>query len=333
MAIVVEKINRSGQALQTQVFAQSSVSIGRGFDCDVILSDSHVDRLHLRVEQNPATGRFSCVDMKSLNGAWMLPAGRSDGVKKKTRVSGRHPFYSGQTFALGRTLVRVYSSDHHIPETEAMSRWEEVGQALSLWWVCLLLAMILGGLEMWDSYLTDPRVDSLLEHGLKAVYAVAGAALFAGIWSLLGRSLRHDGKFPVHWNVAMLGMIVFNVTGWGLSIAVFNLNMWPVAEALTTLLMAAILYYVIYVSLIFSTQLRMHARTGIAAAIPVLILVIPLLVESVKKAEFDPMPPYNRALVTPGWQLRDDVTLEAFMTGTRSLYGDLPKNQATGTEE
>lgn len=320
MAIIVERINRSGQVLQTEVHDKPEITLGRGFDCDIILSDPHVDRYHARIEMNPETGAFRCLDQNSRNGVWLLHNGPLAGALRKKNRIRRSPFYSGQTFALGRTLLRIYASDHQVAPAEPMSRWEEIGHSLSHWWLSLFLTLVLMGLLVWDGFLNDPRADSLPEHGLQALYLVLGAVLFAGVWAGIGRSSRHDGKFALQLNIALFGLVLFSVAESLLPFLVFNLNMWSMSAWLSALFPAVILFLVLYFALIYSTHLGMVARMAVATSIPAVALVIPLLVESAKKVDFDSVPNYNRALVSPKWQYRQPVSLDQFLEDAGGLH-------------
>jgi pSer/pThr/pTyr-binding forkhead associated (FHA) protein len=52
--IFVEVLDRRGRVAERAAVDQLPFRIGRGYDCDLILDDPHVDALHAVIERNTA---------------------------------------------------------------------------------------------------------------------------------------------------------------------------------------------------------------------------------------------------------------------------------------
>lgn len=324
MAIIVEVTGRNGQVLRSQVFDKDRITIGRGYQCDLVLADPHVDAEHLVVEHNPATGALVYQDRQTVNGTWAVLSRSSLGRLKKKKVSGNAHAFSGQSLTLGRTFLRILSSQHRVPKALPISRWEAVEEALSRWWLCSILALALVAMQAYDSYLSAPQTSNLIEYMLSALYMLFAAVFYGGFWIVVGRNLGVDAKFTTQFSIALIALLLVSFLQFTLPFWLYNFNMWHFGKYLSQLISAATLLAAVYVTLVFVSRLRPFSRLIMAAVVPV-ALAVPLLLDIMTRAEFDPVPNYNRALVAPGWQMRPTVTPAEFLRDVQGLHRDTPE--------
>ncbi len=324
MAIVVEVINRNGQVLRTESVDKNLVTVGRAYHCDVILADPHIDAEHLVLEHNGATGAFLCQDKRSLNGTWATPRRRNLVGEHKKRLSGRAHIFSGQTLLLGRTYIRVYSSHHAVPPAQPLSRWETVDAFLSHWWVCAALALALILLTILDRYLSAPQTGQLLQYALNSSYMLFSAVFYGAFWALVGRNLGLDAKFATQFSIALTALLLVSVFEFTLPFWLYNLNAWHFGQYASQLCFAGAVFAALFVTLVFVSRLRPLTRLCMAALVP-LGLMVPVLLSVVTRADFNPLPNYNRALVAPGWQIRPGVSIEEFLDEARKINPDTPE--------
>ena len=220
MEVIVERVGRSGAVLERQRFSRLPVSLGRAYRNDVILTDPFVDAFHgeLGCDEN---GELSVRDINSRNGIQ---------VAGSWLKSSSQPLESGETLTLGKSHLRVFRADQPVPEALALSSMESVFNQISKVWIvalglCLLIAMIL-----LEKRLSSLGSFSLMTHvgELLGIFTIVLA--YAGVWALLGRVFRHDGRFLGHCVIIILTLISLHLGEYLLQWLLFNLNIssWQV---------------------------------------------------------------------------------------------------------
>lgn len=320
MALVVQQVNRAGAVISTQKFPGHRIVLGRALDCDVILQDPHIEPHHLVIEQDPVTDRLSATDLSSLNGSWRIEQNRRGVLgHKKTKLTANSPFFSGQVFELGRSHVRICSESHTVAPAIPLSRWEALGHRLSHWWVYGTLVILLIALQVWDSYLSNPERKKLSQFLLSALYPVLGAVVFAGIWAFIGKNIRHDTKFSTHLSTALAALLAVAVFEFIAPYWVYHFGVWNWQGGSVTLFTAATVFALGYMTLSFATHLVGLMRVGVAAVVP-MVLLIPMLLEILGQPEFNSSPPYDRSMVEPAMQFRKATDVAEFIEASEKLY-------------
>ena len=337
MALVVQLINRAGAIIGSHSFQSDRIMLGRALDCDLVLQDPHVEAHHLEVVMEPESGRLSCRDLGSLNGTWRRTQNSGGTLsKKKTAVTGITPFFSGQIFELGKTHVRVCSSQHAVAPALPLSRWEALGHALAHWWIYCTLALLLLTLQVWDNYLSEPNTKKLYQYTLSALYPLLAAIVYAGVWAFIGRNIRHDGKFTSHMTAALAAVLAVSAFEFSAPYWAFNWSVWRWQSNSIAVFTAAIVFLLGFVTLSFATHLKALGKTAVALVAP-MVLLIPTLLQILGEPEFRSIPPYDRSLVEPDWQFKKSNTVEEFLAATPSLYPlseeALGSDPDTSTEE
>jgi pSer/pThr/pTyr-binding forkhead associated (FHA) protein len=87
------------------------VSIGRGHDCEIRITDISVSRLHAYIKKDPLNGDFTVEDNTSKFGTLSLV--RKPTMLDPTRIN---------TFQIGRSIVEltVTLPDHHLLRQDAV---------------------------------------------------------------------------------------------------------------------------------------------------------------------------------------------------------------------
>ncbi len=322
MAIVVEVLNRSGHVISSHKFSGERVVIGRGLNVDLTLQDPHIDARHLIVERAEDTHNLYCEDINSRNGVYQLRArkpGYGISFKHKMRLASRKLFYSGQQFLLGRTVIRIYDADHPVAAPLALSRWEDIGHGLSHWgvWLSTIVAIVL--CQGVDAYLDDPTQKNLWRYVLPSGYALLAALGYAGLWAFIGRNLRHEGRFTVHFSIALLGILALTAFDWFLPVLVFNLRLWWAQTMISALFSAVLAFAVGFLALHFAAHLKPAVRAAVAMVVPTALL-LSVIIATITRPEFQPTPGYETALVSPKWQVRGSIEREEFLDEAFELF-------------
>ena len=191
--IWVEILSRHRDIASRFRFAGPQVSIGRGYDNDVVVDDPYVAARHLRVFRDD-DGRLVAEDLGSTNGTFL------DGGKSRLPrilVDGQQPIRIGQTF------LRFREPGHAVePERVAPERWDVLPVAAPL----ALGAAVLGleTLTVWFSQVAEPRAMNYLT---PLLWVCVVTLVWVGMWSLLSRIFAGRSHFLRNLLIALSGAL------------------------------------------------------------------------------------------------------------------------------
>lgn len=192
----IELLGRGGDVLQRQRFDSLPISLGRGYDNDVILDDAHAGAHHAVIEADD-------------NGAPVL---RDLGSRNGTISNGkRHASVALDNDAvirLGHTRMRLRAADFAVaPELvdTTMHAWEGAAPAL----VGLLLIGLFSGLENW---LADVDAFQPIRYLLVVASGLGVGLAWSGGWALANRLFGTHARLGRH--LFILGMGLFAVGAW-----------------------------------------------------------------------------------------------------------------------
>ena len=173
------------------------VSIGRGYDNDVIVDDPYVAARHLRVFRDE-DGRLVAEDLGSANGTFL------DGGKTRLPrilVDGQQPIRIGQTFLRFREAGHAVEPERVAPEGSDVL---PIVAALSLG------AAVLGleAMTVWFGQVAEPRATSYLTPLLWASVAIL---VWIGMWALLSRIFVGRSHFFRNLLIALSGALALSL--------------------------------------------------------------------------------------------------------------------------
>ncbi len=209
MSWYVEILHRDGSVASRSPLGAKPLTIGRSPDCDLVVDDAYVAPHHASVtidENNQVLIR----DLNSLNGI-------RDAKGKRFRYWKAE---NASPIRLGHTLLRVRSTQWALaPERPLPNRWRWV-------WAMIALLLCLGGFA-WDEW--TGAIDGEQPEYLAMLSAGAlGLAIWAGLFSLLGRLLRGEARFASHLLVACLATLGMYLAHNVLNILSFSMGwVWP----------------------------------------------------------------------------------------------------------
>jgi hypothetical protein len=320
MALVVQIINRNGVPISSHRIHTHRAVLGRSLDCDVILQDPHINPHHMEIIIDPDSGKLTGRDLSTTNGTWQLNQNKRGVVgRNKAPFNGARPFFSGQVFELGKTYVRICSNQHSVAPALPLSHWDALGAATSHGWLFVLLSVLLVSVEIWDGLLSNPDHKHISKTVVEAFYPILAAGVYAGIWALVGKIIRHDAKFSSHFTVALAGMLALTCVQVIMPYGIFNLGGGELQPLIDSAIGAVLLLILGLISLSLTTHLHPLPRFAVAMIVPVLICVSAAQ-GVINRAEFRSSPPYDRSLVEPEWQFRKASSVESFLAASQALY-------------
>jgi hypothetical protein len=198
--IVIERLDKAGAVLERRRFEQFPVSIGRGYGNHLLLDDVHVDASHGEIVLCD-DGSLEYRDLGSANGS--LLAGKP---LRQYRLA------ADQTLLLGVTRLRLRTAACPVPPVQGLHRHEKQLLHWQPGWLLTLTAALLFGLVSGLlNYLrdfNDPHMSRALGAGL---FVLLPLALWAGVWSLVGRLFVSHTAFRAHLTIAATALLL--ITG------------------------------------------------------------------------------------------------------------------------
>ncbi|HEY6530256.1 MAG TPA: FHA domain-containing protein [Cellvibrionaceae bacterium] len=316
MAIIIEHTDPSGHVLRQQRFETTSVSIGRSFSADMILTDPYVDAEHCTVACDTDTSQLRLKDLGAKNGLWWL-----DNKHHKQRVISERAIASGQTILLGKTYLRIYHHSHAVPQALSIARDDAITGFFGHAGLILVVAVLALGLDILGQYLDHPIGGSWVERGREAFYGLLGLIALSSFWALLGKGLVQHARFRFHLGLSFCVMAVWVVWEFIQPSMMYNLNFTKAtADWLNRGLQAVVLGGALYLALSFSTRLSTRVRALLAGLVPLLVLGSGLSTLIETKNRFRPVPPYSHVLVEPTLQWRSPAAWDTLPAAAEKAY-------------
>lgn len=187
----IEILARNGDVLSRQRFASLPVTLGRGYDNDVVLDDAHTAPRHAVLEHDG-------------DGALVLrDAGSRNGIVLHGRRAPLVPLDGTTIVRLGHTRLRVRDAAFPVaPELAdtTMHAWEGGAPALA----GLALIALFTGVEQ---ALTDTEGFQAIRYLLTIATGLGAGLVWSGIWALVNRLFGGHARLGRHLFILGAGLV------------------------------------------------------------------------------------------------------------------------------
>lgn len=307
---LIFEIRRHGDEDQAQhvAFKKFPVTVGRGFDNDIIVNDPYVDAAHLQVDYDGDTCRLT--DLGSENGFTIngQDRGRSATIRP------------GDKLQLGHTEIHLYTPGFGVPPAIPQQKHAPLLAWLAkpfTVWLCFILTLCItlgwGYLEIWSDEI------GLTLAGVAAA-TLALLMLWSAVWSVAGRLARHRAHFKSHVGLMCLYMMAGTVA-WYVEVYIdflTNENWFStVASYGVNFILLALL---IYGELTLATRMppRRRRLSSIFFSAGVVAGVFAFTLISTKAFNQQPLYPYTLEPYLSS--LAPAKTVDNFMKGNEALF-------------
>ncbi|NQZ79984.1 MAG: FHA domain-containing protein [Colwellia sp.] len=309
MEIIIEEISRAHKLLGRHKFLKQNVSIGRGYQNDIIVTDPHVcaEHLHLNFDGE----HWIVSDQDSINGSYL------DDSKIN---ADQHIIKSGDILTLGKSQVRIVFPNHPVEASVSFSPFENLiniaRNPLVLAASIALFAIITG----WIFYLNNPLKVTFTQLLVPAISMTLLFAVWPGAIAVISLLTKHDTRV---------------MSQLGVCFAFFNL-MWisDVIERFVHFNTSASFPFIWLLALIpiglafclfwFNCNIGFHMserrRIVVASCLTVLLFGGSFLIQLSKKPEFNPRPKYDATLMTPAFMIVSGNSIEEFVEDSSKLF-------------
>ncbi|MEO8835473.1 MAG: FHA domain-containing protein [Caldimonas sp.] len=200
---LLEAIDRDGLVRQSWRIDAWPVTIGRALDNDVVLSDPHVAAHHATLDVQGGEGAAATILVSTGTTRNGIVVGRDRIGADTTRAlpdSGRD-----LDLHIGRTQLRLRVAGHALGAEQAMTPvvTSELRFLPTFVLALAVLAVVLA--NTW----VDSDPDGLARNaGTAALTAIAGGAIWCGVWALLSKTFTRQGHFGWHVRVFVIASLV-----------------------------------------------------------------------------------------------------------------------------
>ncbi|WP_075188094.1 FHA domain-containing protein [Teredinibacter haidensis] len=318
--MIVEIVTKSGRVMEVHSFQKDQITIGRGYGNDLILQDPYMEANHLAASYDSEIGQISVRDLGSLNGTKIHGLLTTLEGHVSTQLQAR------QILTLGKTNIRILDREHSIPSALKLSSFEPLFAYLGSWWVSLLAIVAAVVLTLVSAYLENPFSDKLVKELNAVVMYVVVAICYGGLWVMLARLQRIEGRFLLNMNMLLLILVMDELVQLSLSVYDFNLG-WLLSTGFFSI---SISFGLVYMAVSVSCSQTMHLRKWMTAAVASTIGFLPIMSEVsavVFPPDFTSNPGYNMTLVAPAYQVRGASSEEEFLRLVNDAYQSNEKDE------
>ena len=313
MALVIEFLGRSGRSQQFIKIDAESVSIGRGYQNDVVINDPYISISHLRLEKRD--GGWRLTDLDSLNGVEVI----------KRIGTDQSILQSGSEIKLGRTKLRIVSDQSSMEEAKLLHRLERDTSRLNQWSIFLPLFIALMAIGVYSSY-----INSFVPWEWKNILSLLltlqlGTLVLAGFWALLGRFARHEAFFLGQYSLILIASLTILIVEKIFTVLHYNTGFILFSQGASQLFVLAIITVLISANLALATTMNWRSRWLASSSFVGIFLLIIVAGQIKRWGEFSPRPDYFGTISAPSFLFVGGQSNEAFLEQTETLFKTVNK--------
>jgi hypothetical protein len=243
---------------------EATITIGRGYDNDLVLDDPYVAARHVRIRRD-ADGRLLAEDCGSASGLFL---------DRETTRQGCIVLDGERPIRIGHSFIRI--RDSSFPVAPERTGAEQRGLAIAL--SVLLGALVVGirGTALWFAETGEPKVSRYLEPLLGVVGAVLG---WVTVWALLSRLFSGRAKFERNLVIALLGVLAILLYNEFAQFSAFALT-WRAAAAYDYVAIWSVLAAICFFHLREVSAAHLKLKAAGIAGLLVLVVVVQALQQS-----------------------------------------------------
>ncbi|MFA5262160.1 MAG: FHA domain-containing protein [Candidatus Omnitrophota bacterium] len=307
--IVLEITSDSRSHKEVKIFHSGTVTVGRGFDNDVILSDPYVSSRHLVMERSGEAVRVR--DLGSENGTYIA------GVKH-LGVDREVP--SGAEILIGKTRLRVYLEAHPVAPARVLVEnnafLKLAGNPVFAWG----LALVVAGLALLEAHWGTTKNESFIKLLPSPIGVLSSVLVWAGFWTFIGRLLRHKMHFWEHVSICSLWFLFSELMDNVVHYISFYANSKPAGVILGYALNSGLFIATLFATLTFSANMTSKKKI-IFASVFTGVTVLSFSGLRLSIAEYYAWePPYDTVLKPPVFGVRPGRSVSDFVKQTDRLF-------------
>lgn len=254
--LIIEEITRNHKLLHRHKLTQDNISIGRGYQNDIILADPHVCPEHLSLTYTDSTWHID--DKNSINGTVLE---KSQGKKHQ---ADQQIIHDGDVLILGKSQLRLLFRDHKVANTIAFSTFEPlidfIRHPVAVFISIALFMLIAGNI----SYLNQPTETNISQLFVGAFSMSLLFALWPAGVALMSHITKHDPRILAQLGISFSFFILMWLTDLAEEIIAFNSASNSILGYLITLAPIALTFSLLWLNSYIGFHVGARRRVVVA---------------------------------------------------------------------
>ncbi len=321
MEIIIEEISRNKKLLARHKFLTNKVTLGRGYNNSVILSDPHICPEHLSIEFDGKN--WLVKDNDSINGSFLAESKQN---------ADQHIIHSGDIIRLGKSFIRIILPNHPVESTVPFSFFEGFIDFLRK---PLIIAFniafftLIAGLMF---YLNQPSDVNFTQVIVRAI----GITLMFATWPVMIALISHFNKHEARIVTQLAVSFAFFNLMWFSdvfeSIVAFNLSANWSLDNLIALVPIALAFLMIWLNCYIGFHMSKRKRTIIALSITTVLFGGGYMIQLSKQPDFSVLPNYDATIMNPLFKFAPSSSVDEFIEDTNRLFEKTAKEAQKNKE-
>ena len=307
MELIIEQLARNGRATQRDYFQQTSITIGRAYDNDLVIDEPHVSPHHAELQW--VQGEWQLHDLSSINGI-QVHKGNLIPLTPLTEVT------------IGKQRLRFATADTAVADARPLGDEMGLPRRLGKPWVAISLLLLFSAWSVLEQYLRqiEEYEPVMFWDGLFSV--IPTMLVLVGFWAVMGRLLKHEPKFFTHLGLWCTAALIVSIASPLFEWISYNLQTKLFTDYADSLLTFVVGLVLIHFTLRLATQLR-NRTTWIAAATVCGLILVGDWVDSQRwQDEFSAYPDYNGIVQPPQLLLRQPQSETEVLLSISGLFDE-----------
>lgn len=308
----VEILSRHAHLRERHRLATLPATIGRAYDCDVLIDDEFVSPHHLRLEID-ADGVPVAVDLDSKNGLHAL---------RPERKVSRQRMEPDTELRIGRTLLRVRTASAAVSDAKP----DTLSESRTARWFSSPLAMMLAVIAMVATTVllatvTDYGEEESLRRIVSAGLPVATTLFFwIGSWAIASRLVTHQFFLVAHANIACSFVVVVAGVSFVQAVWTFNFVEASLAKELFSVVWWLLFAVLLQLQLRYVTAWGTFRTAVVSLAVAGFLTAVSLLASYAERESAVGYPDFNASLLPLEFKLRSNIQRADLLDELHALH-------------
>jgi len=315
MEIIIEEISKGHKLIGRHKFNQQSITLGRGYQSDIIISDQHVCAKHLNFNYDGEHWIVS--DADTINGSFL---------ENNKHIVKQHKVQSGDVISLGKSQIRVIFPDHPVEQSVTFSPFENLvniaRHPATIAFSIALFAFVTG----FIFYLNNGKEVSFYQLLVPAISMTLMFAVWPAAISVISHLTKHDARITSQLGICFIFFNLMWVSDIIERFVQFNVSsQWPFIWLVSVVPIGlAFCLFWFNCSIGFHTSER--RRMVVSIGLTILLFGGSGLIKLSKKPEFTARPHYNATLMTPSFNVTTSTSVDEYIEDSKKLFQKATKN-------
>ena len=295
--------------------ARFPLSIGRGYNNDIILNDPYVAAEHLVIDTAEHGWVLRQIDMTN------PPHYRGSALAQDTCE-----IHSGDELVLGKTLIRFFSPQHEVVPArklhDTLAGFMEMTREFG---VVSALLLVLWLAQMFNEFLVTSENTPLQKLAANTLPVVGAALMWAMMWSLIAFVVRRKTDYLFFLSVTIFYFLADMVLESGIDYVAFNTRDVYLTELMSFIVGGVLMTLMFYVSMGRAMTLSTRRKLLLSNVFAWTLVAVIGFVMQANRPGFNPDPEYPAVLKPPFAQWAETHSMDNFLKESEKMLEEHKK--------